>query len=70
MEKVIDTYYLVKIGNGWLEQIERMDESGAEGVFIANLYNRAVKFGKKKAQALADKWDGEVVTINITSEDN
>lgn len=68
MEKVIDTYYLVKIGNGWYEEVRIPIVDNVKTALITNDLSRAMRLSKKQAQAIASRWGGKVVTMRTTSE--
>jgi hypothetical protein len=70
MEKVIDTYYLVKIGNGWYKQVRIPILDDLKTAVITDDYKRATKLSRKPARTLANDWGGKVVTMRTTSEDN
>jgi hypothetical protein len=68
MEKVIDTYYLVKIGNGWYKQVRIPMLDDLKTAVIIDDYKRATKLSRKPARTLANDWGGEVVTFKIIQE--
>ncbi len=70
MEKVIDTYHLVKIGNGWYEEVRMPIVDNVKTALITKDYNRAMRLSKKQADAVASRWGGEIVTFKIIQEDN